>query len=87
MNVLALSSILCALIVPPLAVIFGRVALRQVRRSGEQGRTTAVTGVVLGYVLSVLYAAVTTYLVVAPYSIVKTLVLLLVASLTWLSPA
>jgi uncharacterized membrane protein len=32
-----------------LAVIFGHVALRQIRRNGNRGRGMAIAGLVLGY--------------------------------------
>ena len=35
-----------------LAVIFGHVALSQIRRTGERGRGMAITGLVLGYIWS-----------------------------------
>ncbi|MFO7250535.1 MAG: DUF4190 domain-containing protein [Actinomycetes bacterium] len=38
-----------------LAVIFGHVALSQIKRSGEQGHGMAMTGVILGWILTGLW--------------------------------
>lgn len=34
----------------PLAVIFGHIALSQIKKTGEEGRTFALVGLILGYV-------------------------------------
>ena len=50
-----------------LAVVFGHVALRQIRASGQSGRSMAVAGLVLGYVgLVVAAVALIAVAVVAP---------------------
>ncbi len=33
------------------AIIFGHIALRQIRRTGERGRGLALTGLILGYIV------------------------------------
>jgi len=38
-----------------LAVIFGHVSLGQIRRTGEQGYGMALTGVILGWILTGLW--------------------------------
>jgi hypothetical protein len=54
-NSLAVASFVCALvgcsgIGVPLAIIFGHVALVQIRRYGQDGTGLAVTGLVVGYI-------------------------------------
>jgi uncharacterized protein DUF4190 len=54
-NPLAIASLVCAmvaLVLSPLAilaVIFGHIARRQIRRTGEGGNGMATTGLILGY--------------------------------------
>lgn len=49
-NVLAIIALVLGIFGGVLAIPFGHVALRQIRRSGEQGRALAVTGLILGYI-------------------------------------
>ncbi|MBU9764793.1 DUF4190 domain-containing protein [Mycobacterium sp. TNTM28] len=53
-NGLAVASLVCAFLFAPLGIIFGHISLSQIKRSGEQGRGLAVTGLVIGYLLTVL---------------------------------
>lgn len=55
-NGLAIAAIICGFLVGPLGLIFGLIALSQIRNSGgtQKGKGLAITGVVLG-ALSVLY--------------------------------
>jgi Domain of unknown function (DUF4190) len=55
-NGLAITSLICAFFFPPLAVIFGHLALYQIKHSAQQGRGIAVAGLVLGYLFTVLAA-------------------------------
>src|SRR4051794_35231200 len=64
-NGLAIASLIVSLTVPGvgglLAVIFGHIALKQVRQCGDAGRRLAIAGLVIGYTsigLVVLLAAV-----------------------------
>jgi hypothetical protein len=41
-----------AVVVPPAGVVLGYWALVQIRRSGENGRTAAIRGLVIGYLLT-----------------------------------
>lgn len=49
-NTLAILSLIFAFLISILAVIFGHIALSQIKRSGEAGRGMAIAGLVLGYV-------------------------------------
>lgn len=49
-NPLAVTAIVLAVTVPPLAILFGHAALREVRRTGERGDCLAIAGLVFGYI-------------------------------------
>jgi len=48
-NVLAIVSLVSSFFISPVAVVTGHIALHQIKRTGEQGRALAITGLVLGY--------------------------------------
>jgi hypothetical protein len=52
-NTLATLSPVFAVVAPPVGVILGHWALAQIHRSGERGRTAAIWGLTVGYVLTV----------------------------------
>ncbi|MGW4482114.1 DUF4190 domain-containing protein [Rhodococcus triatomae] len=49
-NVLAILALVFGFLGGVLAIVFGHIALSQIRRTGESGRGLAITGLVLGYV-------------------------------------
>jgi hypothetical protein len=51
-NTMAIVALVCAFTFPPLAIIFGHMALSQIRRNGEEGKGLAVAGLVIGYVVT-----------------------------------
>lgn len=51
-NTLAVLSPVFAVVFPPAGVVLGHWALAQMRRSGEPGRTAAIWGLILGYLLT-----------------------------------
>jgi hypothetical protein len=51
-NSMAIVALVCAFTFPPLAIIFGHIALSQIRRTGDEGRGLAVAGLVIGYVIT-----------------------------------
>lgn len=53
-NGLAIASLICAFLVPPLGIILGHISLSQIRRSGEEGRGVAIAGLAIGYALTAL---------------------------------
>jgi apolipoprotein N-acyltransferase len=53
-NVMAILSLVFAFIFAPLAIVFGAVAKRQIRQTGEQGAGLAKAGFWLGIVFTVL---------------------------------
>lgn len=56
--ILAIASIVLALVVPPVGVVLGHVALSRNRSGGGGGRALALTGLVLGYAGTALIAAI-----------------------------
>lgn len=48
-NTFALVSILTAFLSPIAAVVFGHLALGQIKRTGDAGRGLALTGLIIGY--------------------------------------
>ncbi|KQO98766.1 DUF4190 domain-containing protein [Leifsonia sp. Leaf264] len=63
MNTFAIVSFVSAFFVSLAAVIFGHLALKQIKETGEKGREFALTGLILGYI-SLGLAALWTLLVV-----------------------
>ena len=57
-NPLAVLSPVFAVVVPPVAVVLGHWALVQIRRSGELGRSAAISGLIIGYLLTVVLMSV-----------------------------
>jgi peptidyl-prolyl cis-trans isomerase B (cyclophilin B) len=51
-NAMAIASLVCAFVLAPLGIIFGHISLSQIKRTGEDGRGLAITGLVLGYLFT-----------------------------------
>jgi peptidyl-prolyl cis-trans isomerase B (cyclophilin B) len=51
-NGLAIAALVCGVVFAPLGILFGHLSLSQIKRTGEDGRALAITGLVLGYVIS-----------------------------------
>jgi peptidyl-prolyl cis-trans isomerase B (cyclophilin B) len=56
-NTMAIASLVCAFLFAPLAIVFGHIALSPIKQSDQSGRALAITGLVLGYVFTVLAVA------------------------------
>ena len=52
---MAIAALVSAFVVAPLGIVFGHIALSQIRRSDEDGRGLPIAGLVLGYVFTGLY--------------------------------
>ncbi|WP_421531000.1 DUF4190 domain-containing protein [Mycobacterium sp. THU-M104] len=61
-NTYAILALIFGLVVPPAGVALGHLALPQIKRSGERGRSAAVCGLVVGYVLSAMLIAILLWL-------------------------
>lgn len=64
LNVLAIVSLVLAIAVSPLAMIFGYIAIGQIRRHSQRGEGLAWAAVGLGWIWAVLYVVATTVLVI-----------------------
>ncbi|MCV6982226.1 peptidylprolyl isomerase [Mycolicibacterium pulveris] len=51
-NGLAVASLVCAFLLAPLGIVFGHMALSQIKKTGEEGRGLAVAGLVIGYAIT-----------------------------------
>ncbi|CAG7599624.1 DUF4190 domain-containing protein [Leucobacter soli] len=49
-NAFALVSVILAFIQPIAAIVFGHLAINQIKRNGDGGRGIALTGLIIGYV-------------------------------------
>ncbi|MFT4212795.1 MAG: DUF4190 domain-containing protein [Microbacterium sp.] len=51
-NVMAILSLVFAFVFSILGIVFGHIALNQIKRTGEGGHGLAVAGLILGYVFT-----------------------------------
>jgi peptidyl-prolyl cis-trans isomerase B (cyclophilin B) len=63
-NGMAIASLVCAFLFFPLGIVFGHVALSQIKRTREEGHGLAVAGLVISYVTAVLTLLVVIVLVI-----------------------
>jgi hypothetical protein len=54
-NVMAILALVFAFVFAPLGIVFGHIAKRQIRRTGESGSGLATAGLVLGYIFTILF--------------------------------
>jgi hypothetical protein len=54
-NTLSIVALVAAFMIPVAAIILGHVALAQIKRTHEQGRGLALTGIIVGYVYSAFF--------------------------------
>ncbi|WP_396885306.1 DUF4190 domain-containing protein [Mycolicibacterium sp. CBMA 226] len=55
-NNMAIAALITGLTIAPLGIVFGHIALSQIKQTGQGGRGLAIAGLVLGYVTVALYA-------------------------------
>jgi hypothetical protein len=53
-NSMAITALVCSLVLAPLGIVFGHVALSQIKRTGEEGRGLAISGLLIGYITTAL---------------------------------
>ncbi|CAM3655944.1 DUF4190 domain-containing protein [Mycolicibacterium frederiksbergense] len=51
-NSMAIAALVCSLVLAPLGIVFGHIALSQINRTGEEGRGLAIAGLVIGYIFT-----------------------------------
>ncbi|HAM25347.1 MAG TPA: hypothetical protein DCP11_01200, partial [Microbacteriaceae bacterium] len=71
-NTLAIVAIILGFLVPIGGIITGHIALGQIKRTGEAGRGLALTGTIVGYVLTVFYILLIALSIIIPLLIVGT---------------
>lgn len=64
-NSMAITALVSSLVLAPLGIIFGHIALNQIKRSHEGGRGLAIGGLVIGYLFTAIAAAWGVFLLVA----------------------
>ncbi|HPX35386.1 MAG TPA: peptidylprolyl isomerase [Mycobacterium sp.] len=52
-NALAIAALICAFLFAPLGIVFGHLSLSQIKKSGEEGRSMAVAGLVISYIVTI----------------------------------
>lgn len=55
---MAVVALVCALVFAPLGIVFGHIALSQIRRTNEDGKPLAIAGLVIGYIFTALFLVV-----------------------------
>ena len=63
-NVMSILSLVFAFVFPLLGIVFGHIAKKQIRRTGEGGSGLAIAGLVLGYIFTVLSILYVTFIIV-----------------------
>jgi hypothetical protein len=63
-NTMAILSLVFAFVFAPLAVVFGHMARKQIRNTGEQGEGLATAGLIIGYIFSGLMVLVCAFYIV-----------------------
>lgn len=51
-NSMAIAALVCSLVLAPLGIVFGHIALSQINRTGEDGRGLAIAGLIIGYIFT-----------------------------------
>ena len=51
-NSMAIAALVSSLVLAPLGIVFGHIALSQIKQTGEDGRGLAIAGLVIGYVFT-----------------------------------
>jgi peptidyl-prolyl cis-trans isomerase B (cyclophilin B) len=57
-NSMAVVALVGALVFAPLGIVFGHIALSQIRRSNEDGKGLAIAGLVIGYFFTAVFVLV-----------------------------
>lgn len=64
-NTMAILAIVFGFVFSPLGIVFGHIGLSQIKRTGEQGRGLALTGLIVGYVFTALWVLYIILIIVA----------------------
>ena len=63
-NSMAIVALVGAFVFAPLGIVFGHIALTQIRRSDEDGKGLAIAGLAIGYILTGLFLLVIVFWVI-----------------------
>jgi hypothetical protein len=55
LNAMAILAVVFLAVFPPLSMVFGHIARKQIQETGEQGASLATAGLIGGYVVTGLY--------------------------------
>jgi len=66
-NTMAIVALILGIVLPLGGIIVGHIALSQIKKTGEAGRGLALTGTILGYVLTALYIIIFVVALVLPF--------------------
>ena len=61
---MSILSLVFAFVFAPLGIVFGHIAKKQIRRTGEGGSGLATAGLVLGYIFAVLWILYVIFIIV-----------------------
>ncbi len=61
---MAIVALVGAFVFAPLGIVFGHIALSQIRRSDEDGKGLAIAGLVIGYIFTGLFLLVIVFWVI-----------------------
>lgn len=64
-NGAAIAALILTFLVPPVAIILGHIARRQIKHSGESGRSMATAALIVSYIFTVTPAIVALVLLIA----------------------
>jgi hypothetical protein len=67
-NTMAILSLVMAFVFAPLAIVFGHIARKQMRQTGESGDGLAMAGLILGYVFTAIAVLTVALIVIAAVS-------------------
>ena len=56
-NSMAIAALVCSLVLAPLGIVFGHIALSQIKRTGDEGKGLAIAGLVIGYIFTAIAVA------------------------------
>lgn len=51
-NAMAIAALVSSLVLAPLGIVFGHIALSQIKSTGEDGKGLAIAGLVIGYIFT-----------------------------------
>lgn len=72
-NTMAILALVLSFVFAPLGIVFGIIARKQIRETGEQGDGLALAGIIIGGVFTALFVAVILFWIIFVASVVSTI--------------